>query len=239
MKKLYSFSIDKDVDVEETTVNPDGSKTINTVKKKVPQKFFLRKPTRSLQDEAELFYAVQLSENIKLGCLTHAQLAKRYANDEGTFSDNEKKEYAELYVLLFKKQEEYQKANIKKDSERTEEEKTAYSALVKDIAEITEKIQKFEYSQITLFDQTAENIARNKTIRWWMLMLCYKQNPDDSEEELFGSGSLEDRLKKFDEISDSDSAFDMELIKRMIYYVSFWYVGRATKQEDFEKLGAI
>lgn len=238
MKRLYAFTLPKEVTVEETTSNEDGSKTITPVKKVVQQKFFLRKPGRNLSDDAELFYAITLSDAIRRGCMTHAQLSKRYANDHGTLSDDEKKEYADLYVKLFEKQQEFQSVSLKKDADRTPEEKEVYKTLVREIADITEKIQHLEVSQISLFDQTAENIARNKTIRWWTLILAYTED-DGKEAELFGAGTHEERLKAFDEMSERSDAFLENVIKHFLYYVSFWYVGRASVPEDFEKLSIV
>ena len=63
------------------------------VKKEVPYKFFLRRPTRTMTDEAELYYGVKLAEGIKAGLLTKALLEKRFENDGGTRSDDENEQY--------------------------------------------------------------------------------------------------------------------------------------------------
>ena len=45
---------------------------------------------------------------------------------------------------------------------------------------VKREIQEFEMAQASLFDQTAENRARNKTILWWVLNMSYYGNPEDN-----------------------------------------------------------
>ena len=100
MKKLFDFRIKKTTTEtkEESSKNEKGetvtiSKDVETV---TSQTVVLRKPNRSLYDEAELFYGVRLSEGIKAGLLTRALLAKRFSNDGGILSDADKNKYADL-----------------------------------------------------------------------------------------------------------------------------------------------
>ena len=91
MKKLFEFVISKEEVVKETetTKNDKGEEvtTSKEVKKSVDKELFLRKPTRKLFDEAELFYGVELSKGIKAGLLTRALLQKRFSNDGGTLGE--------------------------------------------------------------------------------------------------------------------------------------------------------
>ena len=70
MKKLYEFTVKKDTLVKETeTSKNDKGEEVTTTKevtKTVDNKYFLRKPTRKLFDEAELYYGIKLSEGIRL-----------------------------------------------------------------------------------------------------------------------------------------------------------------------------
>ena len=88
MKKwLYHFEVKKDVEkkVEEKSKDEKGEEiTITkTVTEQEPSTFAIQKPNRKIYEDAELFYAVKLSEGIKAGLLTRALLAKRYKNDGG------------------------------------------------------------------------------------------------------------------------------------------------------------
>ena len=59
MKRIYEFTVNKEEEVSEGTVETkkDGTEvtTAKDVKKDVPYKFFLRRPTRAMTDEAELY----------------------------------------------------------------------------------------------------------------------------------------------------------------------------------------
>lgn len=242
MKKLFEFMVPKEVEIEEieTSKNEKGEevKVTKKVAKKEQVKVFLRKPTRALFDEAELFYGVRLSEGIKAGLLTRALLAKRFTNDGGVLSEEEKNLYATLYVTLFERQNEFQKLSIKDESERTEAEKIRYKEVISELAELRTQIQDFETAQASLFDQTAENRARNKTILWWVLQLAYIVDEKGNETPFFGNGDFESKLRIYDNMEESGTEFQNLVCRKLAYFVSFWYVGRASSQEEFERLAA-
>lgn len=242
MKKLFEFIVPKEIEVDETETskNEKGEeiKTTKKVKTKEQIKFFLRKPTRALFDEAELFYGVRLSEGIKAGLLTRALLSKRFSNDGGVLSEGEKNLYANLYVALFERQNEFQKLSIKDESERTEEEKARYKEVIFELTDLRSQIQDFETAQANLFDQTAENRSRNKTILWWVLQLGYYIDEKGEEKAFFGDGSYENKINIYDNIEENGSEFESLVCRKLAYFVSFWYVGRASSQEEFEKLAA-
>lgn len=243
MKKLFEFNVPKEVEIEEieTSKNEKGEEVKITKKNKTKEqvKVFIRKPTRALFDEAELFYGVRLSEGIKAGLLTRALLAKRFTNDGGVLSEEEKNVYATLYVALFEKQNEFQKLSIKDESERTETEKARYKKIITELTQLRTEIQDFETAQASLFDQTAENRARNKTILWWVLQLGYYINDKSEELPFFGQGEFEGKLRVYDTIEETGSEFENLVCRKLAYFVSFWYVGRAASQEDFERLAAL
>jgi hypothetical protein len=243
MKKLFEFVVPKEVEVEEIEIskNEKGEeiKTTKKVKKKEQVKIFLRKPTRALFDEAELFYGVRLSEGIKAGLLTRALLSKRFTNDGGVLSEEEKNAYATLYVSMFEKQNEFQKLSIKDESERTEAENIRYKEVINELTELRTEIQDFETAQASLFDQTAENRARNKTILWWVLQLAYGLNDKGEEYPFFGDGFYESKLRIYDHMEENGTDFEALVCRKLAYFVSFWYVGRASSQEEFEKLATI
>ena len=240
MKTMFEFDIyhEKEIDKVETSINEKGEevKTTSKVKTTVPVKLAIKKPTRSLFDEAELFYGVRLSEGIKAGLLTRALLAKRFNNDGGVLSDEEQKEYNELYLEFFNLQSEFQKLSIKEESIRNDEEKENLKAVIVKMNDARERLQKYEMAQANLFEQTAENRARNKTIMWWVLQLSLIQGDDKKLKELFQDGTYEDKLKRYDEIEESESDIEKVAIQKLLYLISFWYIGRAASQDEFEKL---
>ena len=240
MKTMFEFDIfqEKEIEKVDISTNEKGEevKVTSKVKSTVPVKLAIKKPTRSLFDEAELFYGVRLSEGIKAGLLTRALLAKRFNNDGGVLSDEEQKEYNDLYLEFFNLQTEFQRLSIKEEAIRTEEEKKQIQNVIAKMNDAREKLQKYEMAQANLFEQTAENRARNKTIMWWVLQLSLIQGDDKKFKELFQDGTYEDKLKRYDEIEESESGVEKIAIQKLLYLISFWYIGRAASQEEFEKL---
>ena len=240
MKTMFEFDIyhEKEVEKVEVSTNEKGEevKVTSKVKTTVPVKLAIKKPTRSLFDEAELFYGVRLSEGIKAGLLTRALLAKRFNNDGGVLSEEEQKEYNDLYNNFLNLQVDFQKLSLKQESLRTEEEKSELAKIIEKMTQTREMIQKYEMAQANLFEQTAENRARNKTIMWWVLQLSLIEGEDKKLKELFGEGTYEDKLKRYDEIEESELGLEKIALQKLLYLISFWYIGRAATQEEFSKL---
>lgn len=237
LKWLYEFSLNKEKEIEETEIskNEKGEeiKVTKKVKKLVPIKFKILKPNRKLHEQAELVYAIKLSEGVKAGLLTKSLLAKRYQNDGGSMSEPEKLEYTKLYLELFKLENEYQKDLLK--NEKSPEDVKKLEDILFSIANTRRQIQQIEYNQSTLFDQTAENKARNHVIMWWILFLSYMEE-DDNLSTLFGDGAFEQRLSKYDDLEETEDAFVLQAVRKMTYLLSFWYMGKANSTEDFKKI---
>ena len=239
MKKIFEFTVPRLVKVKQSdsTENEKGETVITEkeVEKSVDQKIVLRKPTRSLYDEAELYYGVILSEGIKAGLLTRALLAKRFNNDGGTMADQEKDEYAEMYMRLFELQNDLERVGLIAESEQTADQK---EKLKSDIAELTvlkDQIRNFEKNQASLFEQTGENRARNKTVLWWCVHLAHEEE-DGKLNAIFPGETLEEKMTVYDSLEESEDDYYDLLLRKILYYVSFWYVGRASTQEEFEEL---
>jgi hypothetical protein len=240
MKKLYEFVVYKEEEVEQPEIikNEQGEelKVLRKVKTKVPHKFFLKKPTRSMHDEADLYYGVRLSEGIKAGLLTNMMLAKRFADDGGTVSETDKSRYGKLYLALFDKYKDYHKLNLKSPLERTPEENQQFEELKRFIVNAQNELVKFETSQSALFDNTAEIRARNKTVLWWILHLSYKYNEKGEVEPFFPGETLEERLAIFDTVDESEDEFIKLIVRKLTFFTTFWYTGRCNTQEDFEQM---
>ena len=187
-----------------------------------------------MQDEAELFHGSKLAECIKKGLMTRPLLSKRFANDGGVFTETEVQKVKDLYIEFFEKQNDLQKLLLKKEDERTDVEKESVKTLSGRVGEISVDLQQYEQLEDGLYNQTAEGIARNKVMLWWALHLSYETNDKEEEKELFGSGSYEDRVKRLEVMEDTDDAFYNRVVKRLMLTSSFWFSGRASKQEDFD-----
>ena len=97
------------------------------------------------------------------------------------------------------------------------------------------RIQEFEMQQSSLYDQTAENRARNRTILWWVLQMAHSEDNDENK-AFFGEGSYEDKLAIYDTMEEEDDDFILGVINKFFYYVSFWYVSKTSDPKQFEDL---
>ena len=240
MRILHEFVLQKNQQVEEkeTSKNEKGEEitTSRKVDKPVDHTFIVKKPNRALYDEAELFYGVKLSEGIKAGLLTRALLAKRFNNDGGVLSDIEKDKFSNMYLSLFEKQSELQAIEMKSEKERTDEEKKRREELIDDLNKSREEVQEFEMSQASLFDQTAENRARNKTILWWVVNLSYKKVSEDKFEPVFKGDSFDEKIAEYDKYEEKEEDFWDDMLKKLSYVVSFWYITKADSKEELDVL---
>ena len=242
-KYLYQFSINKESELEETVIstNEKGEqvKTIKKVKEIKPVSFRILKPNRRLFDEAELFYGIKLSQGIKAGLLTRPLLAKRYQNDGGAMSDSEKQKYATLYIELYRYESDLQQIQLNLEKISRDEQIAKISEVLTNINETKKELQQIENYQSTLFDQTAENRARNQTIMWWVLNLSYISKDDQAYVPFFGEGSYEEKINRYDEYEESEDLFNRETMSKLAYFISLWYLGKANNNEDFKNLESL
>jgi hypothetical protein len=238
-KYLYTFTESEVKEVEKieesTNDNNELVKTIKKVKEEKPVEFALKKPTRAMLDDAELFYGVKLAEGIKAGMLTRTLMVKKYDKDGGIFTDGEVEKIKILLEEITNIQIKYQ-VYVEKEEKKeklTEEENKEKIELENQINALRLELVELENAKNNIFEQTAENRAKNKTMMWWILFMSYKKSGEDYV-PLFGEGTYEQRLKKYDEIEEGDDAFLKKILTRFAYFVSFWYAGKATKQEDFK-----
>ncbi len=222
LKFIYKFQAMRPQEVEKTeTEMRDGQeiKIVKKVKEEVAHNFGLLKPGRSMKEEAEIFHAGLMNEYvISRGLMTRQQLIKRYANDGGSMSEPEKKRYAELLTLALKEEENLERAQINLESLKEDEK-------LKKIGEITQRLisarvglQDIIAGQNNLYQHTAETKAEEKTIFWWALKLAYTER-NGVWEPLFGSGSITERVAKYDEMEESEESFNIEVIKRFLWLV--------------------
>jgi hypothetical protein len=239
MKTIYEFAINKEGIVKETeeSVNEAGQKVTITkdVVSQVPHNYFIKKPTRALFDEAELFYGVKLSEGVKAGLLTRTLLNKRYVDDGGILADKTKNAEADAYKDLYDAQNELQRLAALEDKDRPDYFSAKKEELEVKIAAIKNSLTELEMQKESLFDNTAETRARNKVITWWILFLSYYEK-NGEKLPFFGEGDYEARMNKYDEIFESEDPHLIKVANAFIYFISFWYVGRANTKEDFDLL---
>ncbi len=238
MKKLYTFTLNKEIEVEEPQLskNEKGEeiKLLVKVKKQEPYTYFVAKPTRSLMEAAEIFFASIVSKCISQGILSVSLLQKRVLNDGGVLSDEQKKAYEELYNTLFDKQSTHK--NLLAKTDPTEEDKIETDKVFKEIVDTLTEIQNLETKTgNNLYQNTAENIARNRCAIFWTLNLSYKEE-DGKEIPVFPGKTYEEKLVSYDKLEEDGNDFDIQLISKLFLVTSLWYLGKAEKQQDFDIL---
>lgn len=239
-KYIYQFSVNRQDEVEEAEISKNEAgeeiKTIKKVKKQTPVIFAIKKPTRKLREEAEMFYAVKMSEGIKAGLLTRALLAKRYVNDGGSMSESERVKVAELYIEFLNKENEIQKLQLNLENLAEDQKQERLKEVAKDLADIRAQIEEVNIQQNSLFEHTAESKAENKTVFWWMVNLAFQEDTKDSFKALFAGDTHEEKLDSYEQLEEKDDLFWTEVLKKFSWYTSAWYHGGITTKEEFDKL---
>jgi len=236
IKELYKFTIKKITEVEEVKENDDGSKTVKKVPGEVLVPFVIAKPTRTMLDDGELYYHLKYSEYLKAGIMPEALFVKLYSNENGIFSETEKKELLDLYIELGKNLEAIRTKEQKK--ELSKEEKDEITELHKKNKEVDNKIWQYKQANRSVLENSAEMLSKNKTIFWWILRLLY--NEDLSP--VFPGDTHEERLESFDKIDEikenggNEGEFYSKLIERASFLVSLCYLNGAKNPEEFKKL---
>jgi hypothetical protein len=227
MKRLYEFTLKKKEQVEKEVpdVNKDGEEITakKTVEEEVEKKFFLRRPTRAMLDEGELYYGVELGKAIRAGMITRPLLHKRYTNDGGIMNELQQKAFDEITKELREIYDEKKRTNAQKKKHKELEDKAK---------PYLETMRRYNMAEESIFEDTAESRARNKAILWWVLFMSY----NDDETPFFNKGELEDRIEKYDEIDEGQDPFLTSVVGEFTYNISLWYFARPNSKEQFEEL---
>ena len=236
MKRLYEFVLKKKETVEKEVpdVNKDGEKITakKTVEEEVEKKFFLRRPTRAMLDEGELYYGVELGKAIRAGMITRPLLHKRYTNDGGIMNDLQQKAFDEITKELREIYAQQEEINVIDEKKRTNNQKKKHKELEDKAKPYLETMRRYNMAEESIFEDTAESRARNKAILWWVLFMSY----NDDETPFFDKGELEDRLEKYDEIDDGQDPFLTSVVAEFTYNISLWYFARPNSKEQFDEL---
>jgi len=239
MKRLYEFTLDKKEKVTKKVqdTNKDGEEIMveKTVEENVPHKYFIRRPSRTMLDDAELYYGVQLAESIRAGMITRPLLSKRYSNDGGIMNDIQQKALTETSEKIKKLYEEQEKIIVIDEKKRTAAQKKKLKQLEKDAEPLLDLLKRYNMAEESIYEDTAESRARNKTILWWLLNLSYEE-VDSEEKPFFGDGDLETRLGKYDELDESQDEYLNSVVGEFMYNISLWYFAKPKDQQEFDKI---
>ena len=250
-RELYSFSIDLEEEIEKEITkevkrkNKETGKmetidqvSTKTVVQKTPVRVFLRKPTRTQVEDGDMFYSIWLNKFIKMGLLTRAMLAKKQVDLGGVLNENDKMNYAKLYLQLFEKQQNVIRYSAKDPDSLSNDEKERLQSAVSSLAVIRKQLADFEAAQASVFDHTADVKARNKTITWFLLHLAtYIKGDDDENTEsypLFSGTDFEERYLSYQEADEEQEPLFVKTIDRLSTIATIWYMSGVQEQDEFE-----
>ena len=245
-KKLYQFTIDKEVEKIEETSKKDRKTgeevtTKKTVKVKEPIEFFIKRPSRRELEEAELEYSVEMSRCVKKGILTKAMLAKKYSDTGGIFSEDESKNYSDLYKQVLELQNEYIRLNIVKRClkcrEKDAKQKKRFETVKSSLGDVKRKIVEIESNFQSFFDHTADIKAQNRLLLWYVINLTYIQYENDDKPKPYFEGSdFESKIEDYYEKEESNDQFYFAAIKKASTILAFWFFNQASEPKEFDEL---
>jgi hypothetical protein len=240
LKKLYQFSIDKEIETTVESTKKDrktGDETIvkKKVTEKVPVEIFIKRPSRRELEEAELEYSVEMSRCVKRGILTKAMLAKKYSDTGGVFSEDEAKAYTDLYKQVLDLQNEYIRLDSadKKDEKQTER----FEKIKVELSDVKRQIVEMESTFQSFFDHTADVKAQNRLLLWYVINLTYILNDDQDEPVPYFSGSdFEQKIEDYYKKEESGDSFYFAAIKKASTILAFWFFNQASEPKEFDEL---
>jgi len=234
MKTIYEFTLKKKVkkQVEQKRTTKDGEEEIVLVNKtvSVPVKFVVKKPTRRLVDDAEVFYSVQLSKAIKMGIVTKAMLVKKYADNGGALSEEENKHLLKSLKALNDMQNEYQLLEVskKKEDEQKKEE------LKLKIVSLQREMQELEASLQSVYEHTADAKAEQETLLWYASNLAQIET-EGGFKDFFEGDDFEEKREDLYEKFEDEKGFDYEATSIICKVIGYWVYNQNCEKKDIEK----
>lgn len=234
LKFLYETTVNKQVEAKETEKQEQGGQTVEvtkTVKKNQSVKLAILKPNRKMFEAAEIYLAKTINYFLKEGLLPYSLVAKRYANDGGPLSEPEKKKLENIRQEIEIIEKRYfEIAPLNEDKDIAEKKDIIFK-----LNKLNSEATTIQNAYADIFENTAEAKARNRVIEWWTINLAYINDDNTIYKPLFGDGTYDDKLDKYDEIEDKEDEFYIDTIKRFSYLVSFWLSARnLVKKLDFQ-----
>jgi hypothetical protein len=226
---IHTFTVTLSKTVPETTpsTNEAGEKVTITkdVVKEVPVEILIKNPSRSLREDGDLFYAATFSDCLRRGIFSEAMLAKQFKEIGTTLSEEEKLRYRKLVVRYAELENEIQRASLK-------DEKEAKEKAIIEQNEIRDELVDFRASQNALFNNTADTIARNKTIMWYLLHLGYYKQ-DDKIVPLFPGETFVDKSESYDKAEETGDEIVLAASDELTSFITFWYLGMVKDSDEF------
>lgn len=233
-KEIYSFSVDIEKEIEETTEelrkNEEGKEEkvgiTKKIKKKFPVDFVIKKPSRRQIEDADTEFSIEMSKSVKKGILTKAMLAKKYADTGGAFAEEDAKELVDLYREAGQIEQEMTKAAIKGIDKSNKQEVAKQEGFTRKMAEVKRKIIDLETSYRTLFNHTADVKAQNRVLLWYLTHLTYYKGLAIEVPELslfFKGDTFEEKAEDYYNKDENEDDLFLKAAGKASTVISYWY----------------
>tara|TARA_R110000824_G_scaffold791_9_gene4852 strand:- start:3389 stop:4165 length:777 start_codon:yes stop_codon:yes gene_type:complete len=250
MKELYSYEIELKQTVLKTVIETKKKKNKETgkfdkieieVEKEVEEdedyQFCVKSPNTRVRKEAEIFYSIKLNEYIQKGILTHRQIFNKYMDNGGILSKGEDEESFEALLALSKIKEELEKITAQRSTEaHTEKKKEKERELVIKQRELYDTLYQMELQKDAIFSNSADSMAKNNLIEWWILNLTYYRKGEDGEyKQFFGEGLFDEKYDLLCEMEDGEHELFTKAIPTAANVVTLWTTSGMEKFSDFKE----
>lgn len=234
-KFIYEFTVDIEKEIEKTTVEEkDGVKTSTTTKVKElsPIFFAFKKPSRNERESADEYRAMYWSKYVEAGILPQAILLKKYANNGGILSDEDRVNYQTMQLDLYNKMDNQKELKILKP-----DDKDGYEKIMLEIIDLRGKILEFEKNQTSFFDNTAEAKSHIKYLEYLILNLCYtKSTSDGTWIQFFPGDTMNKKLDFLESLEENETHIYQKVKNKFIFLASIYVsLGGNVKKEDIDK----
>lgn len=207
MKELYSFEVNKEIEVEEKINNDDGSVTIRKVTKEEPVRIFLKSPSRKDLDGITFIHKSEYGKALSAGMLNKETMLKKIVDNGGIvpYRDEERGKF----II----------ARIKEITDKIKENPDdCGESYAQELQSLNQEIQEITDIGIDLYAKTAEAYAEDKTILYTTLSLTFYE---DTKERVFKGDIWDSKLEYFYHISDNPDKFKFEISVLRKAYICF------------------
>jgi len=127
------------------------------------------------------------------------------------------------------------------ESEKPDDQRLAEIAV--EFIRVQNDLQALDAARNSLFQNTAEVRAQNKTIFWLLLFLTYIQEDESVAPKPFFnsvSSDYEEAFKEkrddYDKKMEEADNFNFQVTDKMSFFLGLWYLGRISTKEDFKSV---
>lgn len=203
LKFLFEWSSPVSRQVNETNTRVEDGKTITEtvpVTRTINVPFGFKLPSRLEREDMKVEQAVWCSRYIDKGIKPAALLNKLYANDGGILDNVDQILLAEYQARFLAAETELKRLEVNEPGN-----KEALTAARLEFVQSRNAILRFHTDNAVFFNNTAESMARQKTIEWALMNLTYyRPTKDDGTNDdwtpFFPGATTEDRLEAFDKM---------------------------------------